>query len=100
MLNIGLHYLYTWTPDDNWSPVNSTLPNQSDKVPRSKGPIQGSMGIVGGEVRFSGREKGEGYLGYSHIDARNINALAQSIEVMHSYSGYNFKQNFFGKTYN
>ena len=37
---------------------------------------------------------------YSHIDARNINALADSLEIVHSRSGYNFKQNFFGQTYN
>ena len=42
---------------------------------------------------------GDGYIGYSHIDARNINALADSLEVVHSRSGYNFKQNFFGLTY-
>ena len=37
---------------------------------------------------------------YSHIDARNINALADSLEIVHSRSGYNFKQNFFGLSYN
>jgi len=96
----GAHYLYTWTPDDNWDPLNSTLQNVSDAVPRSLGPIQGSMAITGVEARMSGGVYGEGYIGYSHIDARNINALADSIEVLHSYGGYQFKQNFFGKTYN
>ena len=43
---------------------------------------------------------GDGYVAWSHIDARNINALADSIEVIHSYGGYQFKQNFFGQTYN
>jgi hypothetical protein len=97
---LGAHYLYTWTPDDNWDPINSRLPNVSDAVPRARGPIQGSMGIAGVEARFSGGAFGEGYVGYSHIDARNINALADAIEVLHSYGGYQFKQNFFGKTYN
>jgi hypothetical protein len=96
----GAHYIYTWTPDDNWDPVNSTLVNASDKVPRALGPIQGSMAITGVEARMSGGVYGEGYLGYSHIDARNINALADAVEVLHSYGGYQFKQNFFGKTYN
>jgi hypothetical protein len=106
LLTFGLHYLYVWTPDDNWDPRNSTgqVPNMgatnvSDSVPRARGPIQGSMAIVGGEVRLSGGVYGDGYLGYSHIDARNINALAEAVEVMHSYSGYNFKQNYFGSTY-
>ena len=95
----GLHYLYTWTPDDNWHPINSRLPNVSNLVPRYRGPIQGSIAVVGAEVRFSGGALGEGYAAYSHIDARNINALADSLEMIHSRSGYNFKQNFFGRTY-
>jgi hypothetical protein len=95
----GAHYLFTWTPDDNWHPINSTLQNVSDMVPRAQGPTQGSMQITGAEVRLSGGVFGDGYLGYSHIDARNINALADSIEVLHSYGGYQFKQNYFGKTF-
>jgi hypothetical protein len=98
--NFGLHYLYTWTPDDNWHPTNSVQPYSTDMVPRARGPIQGSMAIAGGEARFAGGDMGDGYIGYSHIDARNINALADSVEVLHSYSGYNFKQNYFGQSFN
>jgi hypothetical protein len=32
----GAHYLYTWTPDDNWHPINSRLPNVSNSVPRAR----------------------------------------------------------------
>jgi hypothetical protein len=96
---LGAHYLFTWTPDDNWHPINSRLPNVSDQVPRYKGPIQGSMQIMGLEARLSGGVFGDGYIGYSHIDARNINALAEAIEVLHSYGGGQFKQNYFGKTF-
>ena len=71
----------------------------SDLVPRSRGPIQGSIAVVGVEARFAGGVLGDGYAAYSHIDARNINALADSLEIVHSRSGYNFKQNFFGRTY-
>jgi hypothetical protein len=105
LVSIGLHYLFTWTPDDHWSPMNSMQTDRSNGMaqaitPRSQGPIQGSMGIWGGEVKLSGGVLGDGYLGYSHIDARNINALADSLEVVHSYGGPQFKQNFFGRTYN
>ena len=99
MWTFGAHYLYTWTPDDNWHPINSAPTNASNAVPRALGPIQGSIAVVGAEARFAGGVYGDGYLGYSHIDARNINALADSLEVVHSRSGYNFKQNFFGRTY-
>ena len=68
-------------------------------VPRALGPIQGSMAITGLEARLKGGVYGDGYLGWSHIDARNINALADAIEVVHSYGGYQFKQNYFGRTF-
>ena len=96
----GLHYLYTWTPDDNWNPMNSVQMNGTDATPRARGPIQGSMAVVGAEARLNGGVFGDGYIGYSHVDARNINALADSLEIVHSRSGYNFKQNFFGLSYN
>jgi hypothetical protein len=101
LLTVTGHYLLSWTPDDNWSPTNSgTLVDVNDVQPRHYGPTPGSMAIMGGEARFDGGAFGYGYAGYSHIDARNINALADSIEVLHSYGGYQFKQNFFGNTFN
>src|SRR5579883_2472459 len=100
LLTFGLHYLYAWTPDDNWDPINSTLPDASDLVPRSRGPIQGSLAVTGGEVRLNGGVMGDGYVGYSHIDARNINALAPILEVLHSNGGASFKQTYFGQTFN
>ena len=96
----GAHYLFAWTPDDNWDAINSTQLDVSDKVPRARGPIPGSMAITGVEARLNTGAYGDGYLGYSHIDARNINALADIIEVTHSYGGYQFKQNYFGQTFN
>ena len=81
----GLHYLYTWTPDDNWHPINSApAERRATSCRRCRGPIQGSIAVVGAEVRFSGGALGEGYAAYSHIDARNINALADSLEMIHS----------------
>ncbi len=105
LLTFGLHYLFTWTPDDNWSPINSRQISVSTQqvqaaVPRARGPIQGSMEIWGGEVKLSGGPLGYGYLGYAHIDARNINALAESLEIGHSYGGPGFKQNYFGESFN
>jgi hypothetical protein len=107
LLTLGAHYLFTWTPDDNWSPINSrqisggaTTLQVGSAVPRARGPIQGSMEIWGGEVKFSGGAFGDGYLGYAHIDARNIGALADALEIGHSYGGPQFKQNYFGRSFN
>ena len=90
LLTFGLHYLFTWTPDDNWSPRNSmqiAAPNATDVsiTPRSQGPIQGSMTIWGGEVKLSGRRlRPTAISATRHIDARNINACGLG-QVIHSY---------------
>ncbi len=51
-------------------------------------------------MKFTGGEYGDGYLSFTHIDARNINALAESLEVLHTKGGANFKQAYFGQGYN
>jgi hypothetical protein len=113
LLTFGAHLLYTWTLDDNWSGKrnvtagdddamdlgNSQLKNVSNRVPRVKGPTPGSMLVTGAEVRLNGGVYGDGYLGYSYIDAKNINALADALEVLHSFGGWQFKENFFGVTF-
>jgi hypothetical protein len=113
LLTLGLHYIYTWTPDDNWSGYkgvapgtddatllgNSQLKNVSNRVPRVLGPTPGSLMVMGGDLRLNGGVYGDGYVGVSYIRARNINALADSLEVLHSQSGWQFKENFFGLTF-
>ncbi|MEP6653923.1 MAG: hypothetical protein ABJA82_11215, partial [Myxococcales bacterium] len=96
----GLHAIYTWTPDDNWDATNSNQRNVSDHTPRAAAPTKGSMFIAGADVRLNGGAFGDGYLGWSHINAKNINALADAVEVLHSFGGWQFKQNFFGVTFN
>lgn len=100
MWSFGAHVLYTWTPDDNWDPRNSNIRNVTDKTPRAMGPTQGSLLIAGGEVRLNGGYWGDGYLGVSHMDAKNINALSDSVEVLNSNSGWSMKQSYFGRNYN
>jgi hypothetical protein len=78
---------------------NSQILNTSDRVPRYARPTKASMMITGGEARLNGGALGDGYLGVSYIDAKNINALADAVEVLHSFGGWQFKQNFFGVTF-
>jgi hypothetical protein len=98
--NFGLHYIFTWTPDDNWDPVNSRLPSSGDQVPRDKGPIQGCIAVVGGEARFTGGPMGDGYVSFTHVDGRNVNALADSLELLHANGGAALKQSYFGRGFN
>ena len=113
MWTFGAHFLYTWTPDDNWTGLkgvepgtsdatmlgNSQLKNVSNMVPRVLGPTKGSLMIYGGEVRLNGGVYGDGYVGLAQVRANNINALSDSLEFMHSWGGWQFKQNYFGRTF-
>ena len=81
-LRIAGHYLYSWTPDDY------TLGG----VPSD----DGAMTVYGGEVHVDGEAIGSGYLGYSHVEASDILPLGDAIEVLHSTSGFSFKENYFG----
>lgn len=83
LVTVGGHYLTSWTPNDRALPG---MPTQS-----------GRMTVTGGDVRLDGGVYGDGYLGYSHISARNIQPLADAIEVLHSFGGWQFKNNYFGK---
>ena len=64
MLTFGAHFLYVWSPDDNWDGTdvstgmmgtgNSQAVNVSTGVPRYSRPTPGSMTVVGGDVRLNG----------------------------------------------
>ncbi len=82
-LKLGGHYLTAFTPDDHNAPGTESR--------------KGRMSIYGGEIRFNGDVFGDGYAGYSHIDASHILPLADAIEVLHSSGGWQFKNNFFGR---
>jgi hypothetical protein len=82
VLVLGTHYITVWTPDDHNAVGTKSQP--------------GRMTIYGGELRLNGSAFGDGYLGYSHIDASHILPLADAVEVLHSLGGSSFKNNFFG----
>ncbi len=82
-VTVAAHFLQSRSPDDRQLPGAPSTP--------------GRMTILGGEVRYDGGAYGHGYLGFSHIDAKEILSLADSIEVLHSFAGWNFKNNYFGR---
>lgn len=52
--------------------------------------------IWGGDIKLTGSDFGDGYLGYAHLDARNADYLGDAIEVLHSFNGWQLHDNFFG----
>jgi hypothetical protein len=82
-LRITGHYLTAWTPDDNPAPLQKSNP--------------GRMTIIGAEAKFKGGVAGDGFIGFSHIRAEDILPIADTIEVLHSSGGWQFKNNYFGR---
>ncbi len=83
-LRLGAHYLVSWSPDDNtWAD-------------RGRGNRNALLTVAGGDVHLD-RELYNIYLGYSHIDAKNLYPLADAVQVLHSGTGRALKLNYFGE---
>jgi hypothetical protein len=79
-LNVGLHYLTTWTDD-------ATLAGERD----------GRITSYGIDAKLIGSRYGDGYIGFSHVDADDIIRVGEGLELLHSISGWNVRDNFFGQ---
>ena len=82
-MQFGMHYLTSWTPNDN-QPIS--VPN----------PASARMTVYGADLHLDDNELGHGYIGYSRVDARNLYPLDEALQVIHGGDGYNFKLEYFG----
>ncbi len=80
-LQVVGHYLTTWTDDA-----------------RLADEVDGRITVVGGEVKLTGEIYGDGFFGYSYLESEDVFRIAESIEVLHSFAGWNLRDNFFGST--
>lgn len=91
-LLIGAHLLHVFANDNEragsylGSPYGGRPANEA--TPR--------LLIAGGDVKLVGSEFGDGYLGYSHLEARNADYLGDALEVLHSFNGWQLHDNYFG----
>ena len=80
-ITAALHYLTEWTDD-------ARLAAEED----------GRISNVGADVKMVGNKHGEAYLGYSHIVSDNPLRVAGAFETLHSFEGWNLRDNYFGET--
>jgi hypothetical protein len=73
------HYLTSWTDDAR----------------RAFDERDGRITVLGGEVKWAGEIYGDGFLGYSRLNTRDVNRVNEAIEVLHSQWGWNLRDNFF-----
>jgi hypothetical protein len=82
-LQVGAHYLTSWTPDDRRQTFNVVIP-------------EGRLTVVGADVHLDDDDWGHAYLGYSHVSGKNLTPLDEALQVIHGGDGYNFKLEYFG----
>jgi hypothetical protein len=63
---------------------------------RMSGEPKPRITVVGADLKFLNGPYGDGYLGYSHLDAKNAIYLADALEVLHSFGGWQLHDNYFG----
>ena len=97
------HFMYTWTADKMRTSLNGQgdVPGVSSKDNTWTGTFSsnakdGSMRIIGLDLKMDGGWMGDGYIGFSTIKAKNAGVLADSIEVLHSQGGWQFTNNYLG----
>jgi hypothetical protein len=79
-LTVAAHYLREWTDD-------ARLTTEQD----------GHITNVGLDAKVLETKYGDGYLGWSHLTSKNPLRLAGAFEVLHSFEGWNLRDNYFGE---
>lgn len=82
-LSFAAHYLTSWTPNDL---------QEVTAMPAK----EGRMTVMGAELHSDHPVAGNGYVGYSYIDAERILPLSDGVQVLHGANGAGFKNNYFG----
>jgi len=92
-LLVGLHYIDVFANDNERSSAYM-MTVYGGRPPTDPRP---NLTITGADVKFLNGFYGDGYVGYSHLSATNAIYLADAIEVLHSYGGWQLHDNYFGK---
>jgi hypothetical protein len=78
---VGLHYMNAFAKDDR-----ATGPNRPD----------GSINILGGDLRLTLKKYGHLYAGASLVDAENSSSVGRIVEVLNTRGGRGLMDNYFG----
>jgi hypothetical protein len=79
-LQIGAHYITTWTDDA-----------------RLMGEVDGRITVAGIDAKLIDNQFGDAYIGFSHVSSETPLRVGEGLELLHSISGWNLRDNFFGQ---
>jgi hypothetical protein len=91
-LILGAHYIDVFA-NDNERAGSYSGTAWDGRAPTAAKP---SIVITGADAKLIGGVLGEGYVGYSHLSATNAMYIADAIEVLHSFGGWQLHDNYFG----
>jgi hypothetical protein len=106
---IGAHLIYVFSNDNeragsyqggsnpSWDGPGNSPPVQATSPARQPDQSKPSIAIYGADVKLLGGVLGDGYIGFSHLSATNALYLADAIEVLHSFGGWQLHDNYFGR---
>jgi hypothetical protein len=100
-LIFGLHWIDVFA-NDNERAGSYTGSAWGGGAADSRTPVRAatdahpSIVISGFDFKLIGGVLGEGYFGYSHLSATNALYIADAIEVLHSFGGWQLHDNYFG----
>jgi len=98
-LILGAHLIDVFANDNERAGSYSGMPwggGMLDKLPRGATDPKPNITIWGFDAKLLGGVLGDGYLGYSHLSATNALYIADAIEVLHSFGGWQLHDNYFG----
>jgi hypothetical protein len=100
MLTLTGHYMYTWTKDAMRTGMNgvASAPDGKSTWANTKAvnAKDGSMQVLGVDLKLDGGWLGDGYIGFSSIKCSNAGVLMDTMEVIHSQGGWQFTNNYLG----
>jgi hypothetical protein len=91
-LLLGAHVIHVFASDNERA--GSYLGSSYGGRPSSEASPR--LLIYGADLKLTGSDFGDGYIGFAHLDARNADYLGDAVEVLHSFNGWQLHDNFFG----
>ncbi len=91
MLTATAHWIQSWTQDQRATGYANMAAANPDGVQSREDAL---MRVLGFDLRLDGGWLGDGYLGVSRITTKNVYALSDTIEVLHSQGGWQFGDNY------
>jgi hypothetical protein len=93
------HYIGSFVKDARWN-VGSTggssaFPSGNSPYGGYQVPGFGYIQVGGIDLKLDGGWRGDGYIGYSYLNAKQAQTVNDSIEVLHSQGGWQLSQNYF-----